>query len=428
VDSEVMLGALADQGLEMTDDPSLAEVIIVNTCGFIESAAQESIDEILTLAEFKKSGSCRRIIVTGCLPERYREAIADSLPEVDMFLGTGAYHQITEALRRTDFGAPCLLPAPYALPLQDCQTGRTLTTASFAYLKVSEGCDRHCTYCVIPRLRGKLRSRTPEDAVLEARRLISQGMNEIIIIGQDTGAYGSDLRPPASLSRLLSDVAGISKDVWVRFLYGSPDTTDDALIQTVAAHDNICAYFDIPMQHAAKSVLKRMGRNYDSADLLRLIDRIRQVIPDAAIRTTMLVGFPGETDQDFKELLKFAETVRFDHLGAFIYSDADDLPSHRLASHVPKKIAKERHHALMTAQSRWSEMNNQKYVGQTIRVLVEEEMEDGLYAGRAWFQAPEVDGIIYIDAPVDKNADRVGNFLNVRITDALEYDLRGEAV
>ncbi len=420
-----MLGQIAEDGFPVTGDPSQADVIIVNTCGFIESAAQESVDEILSLAEFKKSGHCRRLIVTGCLPERYREALAGSLPEVDMFLGTGAYQQIAEALHRPNSNTRCLLPSPDGLPLQHCGTGRTLTTASFAYLKVSEGCDRHCTYCIIPKLRGKLRSRAPEDVAMEARKLISMDFKEIVIIGQDTGAYGRDLRPPVPLSRLLADVADISKDIRVRFLYGSPDTTDETLIRTVADHDNICAYFDIPMQHAASLVLKRMGRNYNAGNLLRLVEHIRSVIPDAALRTTMMVGFPGETDKDFNELMKFAETVRFDHLGAFIYSDADDLPSHRLSNHVPKKIAKERHHALMSAQAGWSEGKNQKYIGRTFRVLVEEQVEEGLYAGRTWFQAPEVDGIVYIDAQDRKNAVRVSEFADIRITDALEYDLRG---
>jgi ribosomal protein S12 methylthiotransferase len=428
VDSEIMLGQISSGGFFVTDDPSQADAIIINTCGFIESAAQESIDEILALAELKKTGPCRRIIVTGCLPERYREDIAGSLPEVDLFLGTGAYHQITEALRGQDSDTRCLLPPPDADPLQACGTKRTLTTEFFAYLKISEGCDRHCTYCIIPKLRGRLRSREPADVIMEARELISQGIQEIVIISQDTGAYGRDLRPPVPISRLLADIAEISKDVWVRFLYGSPDTTDEALIRTIADHENICAYFDIPMQHAASPVLKRMGRNYDADDLLRLVNDIRSMIPNAAIRTTMMVGFPGETDMDFRQLMKFSEAVRFDHLGAFMYSDADDLPSHHLPNHVPKKIAKERHHALMTAQAKWSEEKNQKHIGRTYQVLVEEKLEEGLYTGRTWFQAPEVDGIVYIDAHESKNGVRLGEFLNVRITDALEYDLRGEIV
>jgi len=423
-----MLGQMANDGFSVTDDPSQAEAIIVNTCGFIESAAQESIDEILTLAEFKKTGSCRRLIVTGCLPERYREAIAGSLPEVDVFLGTGAYHQITEALRGRDSDTRCLLPPPDADPLQTYETRRTLSTESFAYLKISEGCDRHCTYCIIPKLRGKLRSREPEDVVMEARDLISRGVREIVIISQDTGAYGRDLRPPVHLGRLLADIASISKDVWVRFLYGSPDTTDEALIRAINDHENLCAYFDIPMQHAASPVLKRMGRNYDADALLRLVNDIRSTIPDAAIRTTMMVGFPGETDADFRQLMKFAEAVRFDHLGTFMYSDADDLPSHHLPNHVPKKIAKERHHTLMTAQAKWSEEKNRKHIGRVYQTLVEEKLEDGLYAGRTWFQAPEVDGIVYIDARERGQAIQVGEFADVRITDALEYDLRGEIV
>lgn len=421
-----MLGAISGRGFAVTEDPAQADIIIVNTCGFIESAAQESVDEILGLAELKKSGSCRRLIVTGCLPERYREAVGDALPEVDLFLGTGAYHRIVEALASPKAKNRCLLPAPDDLPLADCRTERQLATTAFAYLKVSEGCDRGCTYCIIPKLRGRLRSRAPEDAISEARRLVEGGIREIVIIGQDTGTYGRDLRPPVPFSRLLGEVAEISPDIRVRFLYGSPDTTDATLIRTVADHDNICAYFDIPMQHAAAAVLKRMGRKYNAEDLLRLVDRIRSVIPDASLRTTMMVGFPGETDRDFDALMTFAETVRFDHLGAFIYSDADDLPSHHLKGHVPKKIASQRHHALMTAQAGWSAENNRKYIGKTLRVLMEEPVEEGLWAGRSWFQAPEVDGVVYLDVKNRGPEIRIGEFADVRIMDALEYDLKGE--
>lgn len=421
-----MQGAILKRGFTMTDDPSQASVIIVNTCGFIESAAQESVDEILSLARYKQSGPCRRLIVAGCLPERYREAVAESLPEVDLFLGTGAYGRILEALEGPVSPGPCLLPPPETNPLPCARVPRNISTKGFAYLKISEGCDRHCTYCIIPKLRGRLRSRPPEDVVEEARRLAAAGYREIVVIGQDTGAYGRDLGPGVSLSGLLSELAGLSKDLWVRFLYGSPDTTDDRLIDTIAGHENLCAYFDIPMQHASTPVLKRMGRPYNREDLLAVVSRIRAAIPDAALRTTLMVGFPGETDRDFDDLMAFADTVRFDHLGAFVYSDADDLPSHRLARRVPQKTADARYHALMTAQARWSEEKNRTYLGRTLQVLVEEALEDGLCTGRTWFQAPEVDGVVYMEGAPDGQTPRVGEFATVHITDAITYDLRGE--
>jgi len=427
-----MLGELTPAGFTVTPDPALADIIIVNTCSFIASAVDESVDEILELAEFKKTGRCERFIVTGCLPERFREALAESLPEVDAFLGTGAYHEITEVLTHPPEQGFCLLPPLAGLPIQTHNTPRTPSTSSMAYLKVTEGCNRHCTYCIIPKLRGKLRSRTITDIEIEARHLISSGFKELVIIGQDTGCYGQDLasnlpanvRIHESLPRLLEKIAEISSDTWIRFLYGSPDTTDEKLIRTVAAHENICSYFDIPIQHVSDRILNRMGRHYDKNDLLRLFDNIRKIIPDAALRTTIMVGFPGETDNDFTQMLDFIKTVRFDHLGAFTYSDAEDLSSHGLSGHVPEKIAQKRHHVLMSAQADISAEKNLNHIGHIYPVLVEEQMEAELFTGRTSFQAPEVDGIIYIDS-----ADAaVGEFADVKICDALEYDLRGETL
>ena len=427
-----MHGQLAAAGFTFTPDPAIADIIIVNTCSFIEPAVDESVDEILELAEFKKTGQCKQFIVAGCLPERFRKDLAESLPEVDAFLGTGAYHKITQVLKHPPEKGFCLLPAPVDLPLQTHDTRRIPSTTAMAYLKVTEGCNRHCTYCMIPRLRGALRSRTMEDIEVEARHLISSGFKELVIIGQDTGCYGQDLapnvrpnvQPDVSLPRLLENIAEISTDIWIRFLYGSPDTTDERLIRTMAAHENICPYFDIPIQHVSSRILKHMGRRYNENDLLHLFDTIREIIPETALRTTIMVGFPGETDRDFEQMLNFIKTVKFDHLGAFIYSDSEELPSHRLSGHVPENIAEERHHILMSAQSEISAEKNQNHIGHIYPVLVEEQMEAGLFAGRSSFQAPEVDGVIYIDS----TDAVVGEFSDIRITDALEYDLRGKTI
>lgn len=424
VDGEIMMGALVDNGFTMALDPSQADTIIVNTCSFIESAIDESVDEILELAEYKKTGKCRRLIVTGCLPERFREETADSLLEVDFFLGTGAYHKIIDIIKNDPARHGCLLPPPVSLPLQRYDTKRIPTTSPMVYLKTTEGCDRHCTYCIIPKLRGRLRSRPVDDIIAEATDLISSGFKEIAIIGQDTGSYGTDLKTPVPLWRLLTKIAGIAIQKpapWIRFLYGSPDMTDESLIRAVASHDNICSYFDIPIQHSSKNVLQKMGRQYDEAYLLRLFDNIRSVIGDAALRTTVMVGFPGETDTDFKNMIDFVKAVEFDHLGAFIYSDADDLPSHNLPDHVPEKVAKKRHHILMTTQAEISLKKNNTHVDNIYKVLVEKQVEESLYIGRTWFQAPEVDGITYIDS----HAITVGDFADIKITDAFEYDLKG---
>jgi ribosomal protein S12 methylthiotransferase len=424
VDSEIMLGALVEGGFGLTQDAAEADIIVVNTCGFIQPAIEESIETILALSEFKKSGKCKRLIVAGCLPERFNEDIAASLPEVDVFLGTGAYGRILKAAKGRFNKEKCLLPEPLSHPLQRAETPRIPSTSTLAYLKIAEGCDRHCTYCIIPKLRGRLRSRPVDDVVAEANALIDSGFKEIILIGQDTYSYGTDLAPKVTLSDLLEKVSTISDRIRFRLLYGSPDMTDERLITTIKGFPNICSYFDIPIQHASPTVLKKMGRPYATDDLLRLFDNIRAAIPDAAIRTTLMVGFPGETDHDFKLLLDFMEKVSFDHAGVFIYSDADDLPSHRLKHPVPRKVARRRHNELMELQMNISLNRNRRRKGDTYEVLIERQMDKGLYAGRAWFQAPEVDGVTYVES--EKLA--VGEFTSVQITDAYEYDLKGTAV
>jgi ribosomal protein S12 methylthiotransferase len=435
VDSEIMNGRLIKAGWVLTDDPGEAATIVVNTCSFIESAAQESIDTILELAEYKKEGTCTRLVVTGCLPERYREDIVTSLPEADVFLGTGAYDQIISAVQDPKFTNQCVLPDPDLISLQDKDSPRDLSQPHLAYLKIAEGCSKACTYCIIPKLRGNQRSRLPQDIVSEARRLVADGAKELVLVAQDTTAYGRDLAQPVNLGQLMGRLANIKFDdeqnidgPWFRVLYGHPESIEDSFIKSVASFHNVCSYFDIPIQHASTGVLKRMGRRYNRSNLFRLFDRIRTHVPDAVLRTTIIVGFPGETDQDFEELMDFAEEVRFDHLGVFIYSDSDDLSSHHLSSHVPKDVARERYHQIMSAQSGISSENNQKYIGKIVKVLVEESLENNLFAGRTNFQAPEVDGISYINTsrlPFDL---KIGYFTDMRVTDAMEYDLMGEAV
>jgi len=435
VDSEIMIGRLKKAGWTIIQDPEEAETIVVNTCSFIEEAAQESIDVILELAEFKKEGSCNRLVVTGCLPERYREDILKSLPEVDVLLGTGAFEQIVRAAREPQYARMCVLPDPDLTELQSRDVPRDLTVPHVAYLKIAEGCSKACTYCIIPKLRGKQKSRPLEEIVAEATRFITDGVNELVLVAQDTTAYGNDLPARSNLSQLIESLANIPIDhlnrqahPWFRVLYGHPESIEDSFIEAMAANRQLCSYFDIPVQHVSPGILKQMGRRYTKDDLYRLFDRIRDRVADAVLRTTIIVGFPGETDGDFEALMQFVEDVRFDNLGVFIYSDSDDLASHQLSHHVPKDVANGRYHQLMSAQSGISSENNRKYIGQAVKVLVEESVDNHLFAGRTNFQAPEVDGLTYINTAKLPFGLKIGSFADMRVTDAMEYDLMGEVI
>lgn len=429
VDGEVMLARLGKAHYAITDDPLAAEVIVVNTCSFIINAIDESIDTILELAKFKDNGRCRRLIVTGCFPERFRKDIVASLPEVDVFLGTGAYDRIVDAAdgRLDDSGG--VFPDPDTLAFPETIPARMLSVPHTAYVKVAEGCDRHCSYCIIPKLRGRQRSRPPEQIIEEATSLIASGVKEIILVAENTTDYGRDVMLPFNLSDIMQNIAALSGDFRLRLLYGHPESADEPLIKTVAENEKICSYFDLPIQHAADSVLRKMGRTYGREDLYRLFEKIRCHLPDAALRTTVIVGFPGETRQDFETLVKFIEDIRFDHLGVFSYSDSEDLASHHLPGHVPERIAEERHDYLMALQAGISRQKNQHYVGQTISVLIEEMPEAGLYLGRSCFQAPEVDGVTFVYPSATKALKpNIGEFVDVTVTDAFEYDLAGETV
>ena len=424
VDSELMLGRLMKAGWTNTRDPGEADIIIINTCSFIESAANESIDTILALAKYKHDGLCRRLIVAGCLPERFREEIVTAIPEVDFFLGTGAFDKIVNAVDGSLNAVRCFLPDPNLTDFQQQEVPRIRSSSHMAYLKIAEGCSRHCTYCIIPKLRGKQRSRRLEDIVTEARCLISSGVKELVLVAQDTTCYGMDLCPPVSLSRLLESISEISERIWIRLLYGHPEAIEDPVIRTISRHTNICSYFDIPIQHSSNGVLKKMGRNYTSDNLRRLFDKIRSSVLDAALRTTVIVGFPGETDKDFEELLFFVKDICFDHLGVFMYSDSKDLSSHRLPDHIPESVAKDRYDRLMSCQLKISLKNNQRHIGRIYDVLVENTTEENLFQGRTFFQAPDVDGITYIHS----EQLEIGSFVGIKVVGAFEYDLTGAVV
>ncbi len=455
VDSEIMLGKLLAAGHLRTDDPALAQVIIVNTCGFISTASDEAVEVILEMAGFKENGACQRLIATGCLAQRYKDdaGLLASLPEVDAFLGTAACEQIVDVVEGT-LSPLTLFPDPNLRGFQDLAVDRELISTGFAYIKVSEGCNRHCTYCIIPQLRGTQRSRPVADICTEAAAFVAKGIKEIILTAENTTDYGQDLvaesRGQGSdgidsdcidpdcidpdcidsgrtgldtvLSSLSKTLAAQDETVWIRFLYTHPKTLGADIIKVVQGHDNICAYYDVPIQHAATSMLKRMGRPYTREELMDLFKLIRKLDPGASLRTTLIVGFPGETEEEFQILKTFIEAVRFDHLGVFTYSDSDDLKSHGFKDHVPEDIAEQRHDILMATQAKISEQLNERHVGKIYPVLVEENPEQGVYIGRTQFQAPEVDGMTFI---YSKGLE-IGSIVPVRITDAYEYDIAGE--
>ncbi|MBF0241979.1 MAG: 30S ribosomal protein S12 methylthiotransferase RimO [Desulfamplus sp.] len=443
IDSEVMLGRLACANHEICYEPSEAEVIIVNTCGFIASASAEAIDTILELAQYKKDGLCRRLVVTGCLPERFRnDTLTEALPEVDAFLGTGACGDIVKAVEHKCSldSRLVLLPEPSSREFQGYPLPRILTLNHSAYIKISEGCNRKCTYCIIPKLRGKQRSRSIEDIVSETNHLLQHGVKELIFVGENTTDYGIDtilsanlnkkeFKSPVNLANLLEQIsicadkyADINRPIWLRLLYTHPSSITNEVVERISYLDNFCTYFDVPIQHASPKILKLMGRDYDLDHLYRLFEYIKNIAPDAILRTTLITGFPGETDKDFKTMLKFIEDIKFDHLGVFTYSDSEDLLSHRLKGHVLKEVAEERLDIIMATQSQISEKINKKYMDQTVKVLIEENPDDGIYLGRTGFQAPEVDGITFIYG----SALEIGTFADVKITETYEYDLAGE--
>lgn len=423
VDSEIMLGILSRENYEIVNDESKAEVIIVNTCGFIETAKQESIDAILEMAELKKK-NCELLIVTGCLAERYRHEIMDEIPEVDAVLGTGSYHEIAGVIEKA-FGGnkPELYGSLAGTGYLDGD--RVVSTGKgYAYLKIAEGCDNCCTYCVIPSLRGRFRSRRMEDLLKEATGLASKGVKELILIAQDTTRYGKDIYNEGKLVELIRKLAEIDGIEWIRLLYCYPEEIGEALIDEIASNKKVCKYLDIPIQHSSENILKSMGRRGTGRETAVLLDRIRERIPDITLRTSLIVGFPGENEEDFANLLIFVEKYRFDRLGVFMYSREEGTPAAAMKNQVPEKTSRKRHETIMALQQRISEEKNRGRLGFNYRVLVEGISDDGIfYYGRSYAEAPDIDGTIYFTSgePLE-----IGKFTDVSILNAEQYDLIGE--
>ncbi|HEY6009285.1 MAG TPA: 30S ribosomal protein S12 methylthiotransferase RimO [Geobacteraceae bacterium] len=427
VDAEVMLGYLAQQGYSVTTDEREADIIIVNTCSFIKEAKQESIDTILDLADRKHDGHCRLLIVTGCLPQRYQEELARELPEVDIFVGTGDYPRIAEIIAEKDAHPEQLCYISDPNYLVDLDRPRLQSSPLYtAYLKIAEGCSNCCSYCVIPSLRGAFRSR-PLDAVLaEARTLVAGGVKELNLIAQDITGYGRDLEGEVSLESLIGELVKIGGLQWLRLLYAYPDGISDGLIRLIREEPKVCKYLDIPLQHISDSVLTRMNRRSSEAEIRSLVARLRAEVPDIALRTSLIVGFPGETEEDFRKLLHFVEEAQFDRLGVFCYSREEGTPAAALPDQVSERVKRERYKKLMRAQARLSFKRNRRLIDTVEEVIVEGYSEETelLLRGRSSRQAPDIDGQVYITAG---NAD-VGDIVRLRITDSSDYDLIGEIV
>ncbi|MDI1241016.1 MAG: 30S ribosomal protein S12 methylthiotransferase RimO [bacterium] len=431
VDSEVMMGQLAEAGYEITNNADDAETVVVNTCGFIESAKQESIDAILEATSLKASGKAKRVIVAGCLVERYRDDLMKELPEVDAFIGTSQINDILNAADE-EFDAKALTITPIgnktSTYLYDEYTPRMRATQSHtAFIKIAEGCDRPCAFCSIPSMRGSFRSRRFGSIVEEARNLAKQGVKEVVLIAQDSSRYGEDLGEVDALAALIRALGEIEELAWVRVMYAYPTHISDAFLDAMAETPKAVKYLDMPLQHGSRKVLKLMKRGGTRESLEKLIARVREKVPGIAIRTTFITGFPGETDEDFEELIKFVQNCRFDNVGVFTYSDEEGTPAFDLPNKVDPKIAAKRQTTLMKEQAKISKSLNRLKVGSTRRVLFEglSQESDLLFQGRLEGQAEEIDGYILINDMPEGFDPKVGEIYNVKITEALDYDLVG---
>lgn len=426
VDTEVMLGALTDHKIELTSNPSEADIIIVNTCSFIKSAKEESITTVLNMAEYKE-GKCRSLIIAGCLGERYKQELLDEIPEVDAIVGTGAWHRIVEAVEETLKGNRVVMDGPIDTLYDDKMTRITTTPDYSAYIKVAEGCNNRCSYCVIPMVRGNYRSRTVESIVAEAIRLTNQGVKEINLIAQDTTNYGSDLYGESKLTDLLKELVKIDKLQWIRILYCYPKYFTDELIDLMASEPKICKYVDLPLQHANNDVLKSMARLDTRESVTELLEKIRNKIPNVTVRTSFIVGFPGETDEQYQSLREFVKEQRFDKVGVFTYSHEEDTPAYDMPHQISDEVKQERYHDLMSLQCQISEEINQAVEGRVLEVLIEgrdTEQEQVAY-GRSYREAPEIDGQVYVENDSDSKA---GDLVKVKIMQGFTYDILGEKI
>ena len=424
VDTEVMLGMLASRGYEMTNDEQEADIIVINTCCFIHDAKEESIQNILEMAEYKKNGSAKALIVTGCMAERYRQEILDEIPEVDEVLGTTAYDRILDAVDAALAGQHEVMTADLdALPLPE--TKRLVTTGGhFAYLKIAEGCDKHCTYCIIPKIRGNFRSVPMERLLKEAQDLAEQGVKELILVAQETMLYGKDLYGEKSLPKLLRELCKISGIRWIRILYCYPEEITDELIQVMKEEPKICHYLDLPIQHANDTILKRMGRRTSKQELIDIVQKLRKEIPDICLRTTLITGFPGETQEQHEEVMEFIDTLEFDRLGAFTYSPEEDTPAATFEDQIDEEVKEDRQADIMELQQEIAFDKAEDMIGREVLVMIEGKVADeNAYVGRTYRDAPNVDGLIFINTDVELIS---GDFAKVKVTGALDYDLIGE--
>lgn len=433
VDSETMLGLIHEENYEITNDPSKAEIIIVNTCGFIESAKEESINTILQMAEYKKSGSCKYIIVTGCLSQRYAEELFSELPEADAIAGVEVYDEIGSIIKRVMNGERFIMlersKPDVIYTSKETFLPRILTTPSYtAYLKIAEGCDNCCSYCAIPKIRGPYRSKPMEQVLKEAKALADNGVKELIVVAQDTTRYGEDL--PGSkllLADLLKELNKIESLKWIRVMYCYPNNFTDELIETFASLDKVCKYVDLPLQHSSNRLLASMNRYDTREEVETLLAKLRKRIPGIVIRTTFIVGFPGETDADFEELKEFVEQQRFENAGVFAYSQEEGTVAGAMPNQIPDEIKQERYHELMALQAQISEEIHKDTEGQTLEVLVEgiEEDGSGLHYGRSYREAPDIDGLVFIENPGDI---KPGCFVKVNILQGFTYESVGERI
>lgn len=433
VDSETMLGLIHEENYEITNDPSEAEIIIVNTCGFIESAKEESINTILQMAEYKKSGSCKYIIVTGCLSQCYAEELFNELPEADVIAGVEVYDEIGSIIKRVMNGERFIMlersKPDVIYTSKETFLPRILTTPSYtAYLKIAEGCDNCCSYCAIPKIRGPYRSKPMEQVLKEAKALAANGVKELIVVAQDTTRYGEDL-PGGKLllADLLKELNKIESLKWIRVMYCYPNNFTDELIETFASLDKVCKYVDLPLQHASNRLLASMNRYDTREEVETLLAKLRKRIPGIVIRTTFIVGFPGETDADFEELKEFVEQQRFENAGVFAYSQEEGTVAGAMPNQIPDEIKQERYHELMALQAQISEEIHKDTEGQTLEVLVEgiEEDGSGLHYGRSYREAPDIDGLVFIENPGDI---KPGCFIKVNILQGFTYESVGERI
>ena len=426
VDAEIMLADLKKNGFELVSDAALAEVVIINTCGFIESAKKESIEQILEMGLLKKEGRIKKIVVTGCLAERYREELSREIPEADVILGIGSNSEICEAITRAisedkvqiSFGEKSCLAL---------EGDRVLTTLPFyAYLKIAEGCDNCCTYCAIPQIRGRFRSREMESIVSEAKSLAAAGVKELVLVAQDTTRYGMDIYGKPSLAELLYKLNEIEELVWIRILYAYPEVITDELCEAMAKLSKVAKYIDIPIQHSNREVLRRMNRGGDSESLLKLVKKLREKIPNVVLRTTLITGFPGESEEQFCELCEFLKEAKFERVGCFAYSREEGTVAADFEDQIDSETAERRADIIMRSQQRTVDEYNEKMIGKTLTVVVEGYDRYGeIYFGRSQFDAPDIDGKVFFGSG---SPLRIGDFVEVEIIDAMDYDLVGEAI